>query len=89
MLGNYLKIVFRNILGHRSYSLINLSGLTLGITCCLLILAYVGYELSYDGYHARADRIFRVAARFTDQGQTRDETHQDDQKRQVAFTELT
>ncbi|MFA9453921.1 MAG: ABC transporter permease, partial [Candidatus Aminicenantaceae bacterium] len=74
MAGSYLKIVHRNLVRHRSYSLINLFGLTLGITCCILILAYVGYELSYDGYHAQADQIFRVAARLTDMGQTREVT---------------
>ncbi len=72
MAGSYLRIVCRNLVRQRSYSLINLFGLTLGITCCILILAYVGYELSYDGYHAQADRIFRVAARLTDMGQTRE-----------------
>jgi len=74
MAGSYLKIVYRNLIRHRTYSLINLFGLTLGITCCILILAYVGYELSFDGYHANADNIFRIAARLTDMGQTREGT---------------
>ncbi len=72
MAGSYLKIVYRNLIRHRTYSLINLFGLTLGITCCILILAYVGYELSYDAYHANADNIYRIAARRTDMGQTRE-----------------
>ncbi len=60
MLKNYFKIAFRNLLRHKMYSIINISGLTIGITCCLLILFYVFYELSYDKFFKNADRIFRI-----------------------------
>ncbi len=60
MLQNYLKIAFRNLLRNKTFSLINLLGLTLGMTACLLINQYVQFELSYDQFHQHADRIFRV-----------------------------
>jgi len=60
MFNNYLKIALRNIFKHKGYSLINIIGLAIGMTCCLLILLYVQDELSYDRYHENADRIYRV-----------------------------
>ncbi len=60
MLKNYLKITSRNILKYRSFSFINISGLALGISCCLLILIYVMDELSYDRYHEKAENIYRI-----------------------------
>ena len=60
MLTNYFKIAWRNIRRDRFYSLINILGLTIGITCGLLLLLYVTDELSYDRYHKNADRIYRV-----------------------------
>jgi putative ABC transport system permease protein len=70
MLKNYLKIAYRNLVKHRFYSLINVFGLSLGITSCILILTYIGYERSYDGYHKNADDIYRIASRTTVSGQT-------------------
>ncbi|HVO72576.1 MAG TPA: ABC transporter permease [Ignavibacteriaceae bacterium] len=60
MLKNYLKIAFRNLRTHKAYSYINISGLAIGIACCLLILLYIHDELSYDSFHEKADRIFRI-----------------------------
>ncbi len=60
MLKNYFKIAVRNLVKHKIYSVINISGLAIGITCCLLILFYVFYELSYDRFYKNADRIFRI-----------------------------
>ena len=62
MLSNYLKIAFRNLRRDKFYSLINILGLTIGITCGLLLLLYVTDELSYDRYHKKADQIYRVVA---------------------------
>jgi putative ABC transport system permease protein len=70
MFKNYLKITFRNFIKHKSYSLINIFGLSLGIACCTLIYAYIGYELSYDGYHKNADNIYRIASKSRVSGQT-------------------
>ncbi|MFQ5629017.1 MAG: ABC transporter permease, partial [bacterium] len=60
MLGNYLKITFRNLVKYKSYSLINILGLALGMACCILIFLWVQDELSYDRFHKKADRIYRV-----------------------------
>lgn len=60
MFKNYIKIGVRNILKHKGYSLLNVVGLSIGMACCLLILLYVQDELSFDRYHEKADRIFRV-----------------------------
>ncbi|MFC2156850.1 ABC transporter permease [Acidobacteriota bacterium] len=61
MFQNYLKIALRNIKRHKGYSFINIAGLSLGLACCLLLLTYIRHELSYDTYHEKTDRIFRVA----------------------------
>ena len=60
MLRNYLKIAFRNLVKNKVYSFINIGGLAVGIACCLLITLYVVDELSYDQYHQKADRIYRL-----------------------------
>jgi putative ABC transport system permease protein len=64
MIKNYFKIAWRNLLKYRFISFINLFGLTVGITCCLLILAYILNETSYDRYNEKADRIYRVTRSF-------------------------
>ncbi|NQT81237.1 MAG: ABC transporter permease [Candidatus Aminicenantes bacterium] len=60
MLKNYLKIALRNIKKHKGYSLINVTGLAIGIAVCLFILLWVQDELSYDRFHANADYLYRV-----------------------------
>lgn len=60
MVFNYTKTALRNIRKQRAFSLINISGLVVGITCCLMILLYVRYEMSYDGYHENSKNIYRV-----------------------------
>ena len=60
MLKNYLKITTRNILKHKGYSFINVTGLATGIACCLLIFIYVKGELTYDHFHSKKDRLYRV-----------------------------
>lgn len=60
MFKNYLKVAFRNILKHKFFSFINILGMTIGVTSCLLIALYVTDELSYDRFHDRADRIYQV-----------------------------
>lgn len=61
MFHNYLKIALRNLRRQKLYSAINVIGLAIGITCVLFILLYVQHELSYDRYHEKADRIYRLA----------------------------
>ncbi|SDH65390.1 ABC transporter permease [Chitinophaga filiformis] len=60
MLKNYLKIAWRNLLRKKAYSAINITGLAIGITCCILIMFYVQDELSYDRYNVNYDQIYRV-----------------------------
>jgi putative ABC transport system permease protein len=63
MLKNYIKIALRNLLKYKGTSFINIFGLSVGITCCILISLFVLDELSYDRYHEKSDRIFRVTLR--------------------------
>ena len=60
MLKNYLTVAIRNIARHKVYSFINIAGLAIGMACCALIMLYVQHELSYDDFHAKGDRIYRV-----------------------------
>ncbi|WP_020606311.1 ABC transporter permease [Spirosoma spitsbergense] len=63
MFGNYLKIALRNLWKSKVYSLVNITGLALGITCCTAIGLYVLDELQYDKFHTNYDRIYRVVER--------------------------
>jgi putative ABC transport system permease protein len=65
MLKNHLKIAFRNIKKHKAFSVINIIGLAVGITCSVLIWLFVSHERSYDRFHEKANRIFRLALRAT------------------------
>jgi len=60
MFLNYLKIAFRNIIRQKGFSFINIAGLTIGMSCCLIILLFIQYELSYENMHPDADNIYRV-----------------------------
>ncbi|MGA0560366.1 ABC transporter permease [Larkinella sp. VNQ87] len=60
MLTNYLKIALRNLRKQRGFTFINIFGLATGLACCLLITLYVIDELSYDRFHEKADRIYRI-----------------------------
>ncbi len=60
LVWNYFKIALRNIKRQKGYSLINITGLSLGIACVLIITMMVNYELSFDDFHEKKDRIYRV-----------------------------
>ena len=64
MFKNYLKVSVRNILRNKTFSFLNVTGLSVGIASCLLILIYVNNELSYDKYHSKFDRTYRVLQYF-------------------------
>ena len=64
MFRNYLKIAWRNLARHKLISFVNLFGLTVGLTCCLIIAAYIIRELSYDRYHKNAENIYRLTRTF-------------------------
>ena len=71
MFKNYVKIAYRNIMRHKGYSFINITGLAIGIASILLIALYVNAEYSFDQYHKDSDRIYRVALDW----QTESSTH--------------
>jgi putative ABC transport system permease protein len=71
MLKNYLLIAWRNLRRQKGLSFINISGLAIGISCCLLIFLYINDELSYDKYHKNSDRIYRPISYSTIGGETR------------------
>jgi putative ABC transport system permease protein len=58
MIFNYIKIAGRNLINQKLYSLINISGLAVGLAVCMMIMMYVAHEMSYDRFHKNADRIF-------------------------------
>src|SRR6185503_8381946 len=60
MFKNYFKIALRNILRHKAYSILNISGLAIGMACSILILLWVQNELSYDRFNANADQLYRL-----------------------------
>jgi putative ABC transport system permease protein len=61
MIKNYFKIAFRNIRQHKSYAIINVFGLMVGMSACILIGMYVKEELSYDDFHQNSDRIAAIS----------------------------
>ncbi|HPW63104.1 MAG TPA: ABC transporter permease [Cyclobacteriaceae bacterium] len=63
MLHNYLKIAFRSLWRNKIHSIINVLGLSLGIVCCILIALFVKDEWTFDTFHSKADRIYRVYVR--------------------------
>src|SRR5450432_4772404 len=69
MIKNHFKIAIRNLLRNKSFTAINVFGLAIGITTCLLIMLFVLNELSYDRYNVKADRIVRVVFRGSVQGE--------------------
>jgi len=62
MLKNLLKIAIRNIVKDKTYSAINILGLTIGITCSVFLFMYILHELSYDRYHKNADNVYRIVS---------------------------
>src|ERR1700712_3081614 len=60
MLKNYLLLAFNNFRKQKMFSLINILGLTVGITCCLLIFLFILNEVSYDNFHKNGKDIYRV-----------------------------
>jgi len=60
MLKNYLKIAWRNLIKNKAFSVINITGLAIGLSCFLLITSYVTDELSYDRFYPNAQNIYRI-----------------------------
>ncbi len=71
MFLNYLKSTYRNLIRHKGYSFINIFGLSVGISCCILIMLFLKDELSYDQFQENSDRIFRVVSKYSFKGNTK------------------
>jgi putative ABC transport system permease protein len=71
MIWNYLKIAFRNLINHKAYTLINVLGLAIGMTSCILLTLYVKDELSYDKDFVEEENIYKVILERKYPGQTK------------------
>ena len=60
MIRNYLKIAWRNLIRNKSFSIINISGLAIGMASTILIMLWIIHEVSYDRFHAKKDRIYQA-----------------------------
>jgi putative ABC transport system permease protein len=65
MLKNYFKTAWRNLWKNKVYSFINITGLAIGLACCMLIILYTKDEVSYDRFHANASNIYHVVSKMT------------------------
>jgi putative ABC transport system permease protein len=65
MIKNYFKTTIRNLVKHKGYSFINISGLAMGIACCLLIILYVKDELTFDRFHKDGENVYRMQSAIT------------------------
>lgn len=68
MFKNYLKTALRNLWRSRTFSLINILGLSVGLACCMLIFLYSKDEISYDRFHEKKDQIYRITTIMTPPG---------------------
>ena len=75
MFKNYFKIAWRNLLRKRGFALINIFGLSIGLTCCLLIFQYVAFEYSFDRFHDHEKNIYRVLQAYARSGDAMDKGH--------------
>ena len=66
MFKNYFKTALRNLTRNKVYSFINIIGLSLGLSCSMLIILYVKDEVSYDRFHGQVNRIYRITSRSFD-----------------------
>jgi putative ABC transport system permease protein len=68
MIFNYLKIAWRNMMKSKAFSFINIFGLAVGLTCCMLISVYLAYEWNYDGYQQDVGHLYQVETKFSMSG---------------------
>ncbi len=71
MFKNYLKSTYRILIRYKGYTLINILGLSVGLACCILILLFIKDELSYDRFHEKSNRIYRIVSMFSENGRSR------------------
>lgn len=70
MFRNFFKVAFRNIIRHKSFSFINIAGLSLGLTACILIGLFVWDEHQYDKSIPDGEQVYRIYASYTTAGET-------------------
>src|SRR5215212_6727928 len=70
MFNTYIKLSLRSLLKNKAFTIINILGLAIGLTCCLLITMYLYKELSYDKHHALAERVYQLGTASTQEGKT-------------------
>jgi putative ABC transport system permease protein len=68
MLKNYFRMAWRNLMKNKIFSFINCIGLSIGLTCCMLIVLYLYHQLSYDTYHSNIKRLYQVGGIFVTDG---------------------
>lgn len=64
MFKNHFKIAFRNLVRYKNHTIMNIGGLAVGIAVCLLIFIIIQFELSFDNYHEKKDRVYRVLTEY-------------------------
>ncbi|MBC8003966.1 MAG: ABC transporter permease [Verrucomicrobia bacterium] len=68
MRSNIFTTAFRSLMRNKAHTLLNMIGLTLGMTCCLMVFLIIRYELSFDTFHTKADRIYRITTNILGEG---------------------
>ena len=74
MLKNYFIVAWRSLMKNKVFSFINIFGLAIGFTCCMLISLYLFNELSYDNYHTNGDRLYQLGTVFIEPGKDDERT---------------
>src|ERR1035437_3300624 len=72
MFKSYIKVAIRNLSRNKAFSFINIFGLSVGLTTCILIMLYIFSELGYDRQNKDADRIYRIAYASNKEGSTKE-----------------
>src|SRR5688572_412174 len=70
MLTNYIKIAFRHLLKNKTFSFINILGLSVGVSCCVLLALFIQDEFSYERHFNDHERVYRLYTEFTIEGKT-------------------
>jgi hypothetical protein len=64
MIENYFKTAFRSLIRNRNYTVINIAGLAVGIAVCMMIFIIIQFQTSFDNFHSKKDRIYRVLTEY-------------------------
>ena len=64
MFKNYFKTAFRSLIPNRNYTIINIAGLAVGIAVCMMIFIIIQFQTSFDNFHSKKDRVYRVLTEY-------------------------